>query len=252
MAAAAARPSARLESTQVSKVDGGRGSDAACCQRHAASRDKMSDERLDFPATRRNREPIAAVLKRWLADARLVLEVASGSGQHAVYMAAQLPQLRWQPSDPDPRHLASIERWRRDLRLKARVLAPVKLDVHAKPWPLPEAAGAYDAIFCANMIHIAPYSAALALLAGAGADGGAGVAALRPGGALCLYGPFHRGGVPTSESNARFDADLRARDARWGVRDLDDITRAAAEAGLALDEVAEMPANNLMVRFARG
>ncbi len=197
-------------------------------------------EKLDFPATRRNRDAIGAVLKRWLADADTVLEIASGSGQHAVTFAAQLTRLRWQPSDSDARHVVSVDAWRGELGAGGRLLPALRLDVHDADWGPTR----YDAVFCANMIHIAPWSATAALIAGA-------ARVLNATGALCLYGPFHRGGTPTSASNAAFDADLRTRDARWGVRDLDDVSALAATAGLKLDEVVAMPANNLMVRFTR-
>jgi SAM-dependent methyltransferase len=149
--------------------------------------------RLDAPATQRNREPILAILRRWLASAAdpalsppiSVLEIASGTGQHAVHFAQALPGLRWQPSDPDPSHLASIEAWR-DASGLANVAAPIRLDVRDADWPV----AGVDAIFNANMIHIAPWSAAEGLFAGAGR-------VLVEQGRLFLYGPFHVGGRPT-------------------------------------------------------
>ncbi|UCE32102.1 MAG: DUF938 domain-containing protein [Burkholderiales bacterium] len=192
------------------------------------------------PAAERNRQPILEVLAAVLPESGLVLEVASGTGQHVEHFAAALPALQWQPSDPDPDARASI-----DARIRLagldNVRAAIALDVRRTPWPL-EAA---DAIVCINMIHIAPWSAALALLDGA-------AAVLPPGGVLVLYGPYMRDGVHTAPSNARFDAYLRARDPQWGVRDLREVQAAAAAAGLALDRVLEMPANNLSVVFRKG
>ncbi|MEY3013462.1 MAG: hypothetical protein RIT45_2197 [Pseudomonadota bacterium] len=200
--------------------------------------------RLDFPATRRNREPIRAVLQRWLPARCDVLEVASGSGQHAVFFAAGMPGVRWQPTDPDPRHVESCDAWRADVPTDGRMLAARALDVHDADWAAVLDGAHYDALYCANMIHIAPWSATTALFAGA-------AAVLRDGGAVVLYGPFHVGGAPTAPSNAEFDADLRARDPRWGVRDLEDVVAVAEAHGFLLREREAMPANNLMLWFGR-
>jgi hypothetical protein len=187
------------------------------------------------PATERNREPILAVLREVLPPAGTVLEVSSGTGQHAAFFATQLPQLIWQPSDPDPVSRASIAAWTEGL---ANVQPPLDLDVTRRPWPVERA----DAILNINMIHIAPWRACEALMEGA--------AELLPaGGVLHLYGPYQRDGRHTAPSNAAFDQSLRARDPAWGVRDLDDVARAAARCGLALERVVEMPANNLSVVF---
>ncbi len=191
------------------------------------------------PAAERNREPILAVLRRVLPTAGLVLEIASGTGQHAAHFARHLPGLAWQPSDRDPDALASIEAWRREAGL-ANLRAPVALDVARPPWPI----AAADAVFAANLIHIAPWAACEGLLRGAGA-------VLPPGGRLVLYGPFMIGGRHTAPSNAAFDADLRARDPAWGVRDLDAVTALAAAQALAYVERVAMPANNLTVVFER-
>jgi hypothetical protein len=196
------------------------------------------DARRFAPATERNRGPILAVLERVLPARGLVLEIASGTGEHAVAFAERLPGLVIQPSDGDPDALASIEAWRRHAGL-ANVRAPLALDVHARPWPLAEAP---DAILCCNMIHIAPWSACLALLDGAASW-------LAPGKPLVLYGPFREGGVHTAPSNEVFDASLRERDARWGVRDQDEVAAEAAARGLRLDEVVAMPANNRTLVF---
>ncbi|HWO17609.1 MAG TPA: DUF938 domain-containing protein [Kofleriaceae bacterium] len=190
------------------------------------------------PATARNREPIREVLARHLPATGLVLEIASGTGEHAVHMAAAFPALRWQPSDPSPDALASIEAWRREAELP-NLLAPVTLDVTAPAWPV----AAADAIVCINMVHIAPWEAALALFAGA-------ARALPPGGVLYLYGPYRFNGA-TAPSNEDFDRSLRARDPRWGVRDVRDLEAAAGERGLALGHIVAMPANNHSLVFAR-
>jgi SAM-dependent methyltransferase len=200
----------------------------------------MSDARLHSLACERNRDPILAVLKTVLPSSGLVLEIASGTGMHAVYFAPRLTGLEWQPSDADDVSLASIEAWR-EAEPAPNLRAPVRLDVTAQPWPVERA----DAIFNANMIHISPFEACLGLL-----DGAARL--LSPGGALALYGPFMVEGRYTAPSNEAFDASLRARDPRWGVRDLDVVTERARERGLEREQVVPMPANNLTVVFRRG
>lgn len=196
------------------------------------------DARQVAPATERNREPILEVLRRVLPARGLVLEVASGTGEHVAHFARALPGLTFQPTEYDAARRASVDAWAAGL---GNVRAAVALDATAAEWPVAEAA----AVFCANMIHIAPWSACVGLMAGAGR-------VLAPGGVLVLYGPFLRDGVPTAPGNVAFDASLRARDAAWGVRDLGAVAALAAAQGLALDEVVEMPANNLMVVFRRG
>lgn len=190
------------------------------------------------PATERNREPIREVLARELPASGVVLEIASGSGEHAVAFARGFPGVTWQPSDPDERALASIEAWRAEAALP-NLAAPVKLDVTA-PWPVTRA----DAIVCINMVHIAPWEAALALFAGAGR-------LLAPGALLFLYGPYRFGGVFTAPSNQAFDASLRARDPRWGVRDVDDLRAVAEGHGFALGQIVALPANNHALVFRR-
>ncbi|WP_029010801.1 DUF938 domain-containing protein [Azospirillum halopraeferens] len=197
------------------------------------------DPRRHAPAAERNRDPILAILVRVLPPAGHVLEVAGGTGQHVVHFAAALPALIWQPSDPDEGARASIAARVADSGL-ANLRPPVALDATAAPWPVERA----DAVVCINMIHIAPWAATLGLMAGA-------ARILPPGGPLVLYGPYARGGRHTAPSNAAFDADLRARNPAWGVRDLDDVTAAAAAAGLDPADVVEMPANNLTVVFRR-
>jgi SAM-dependent methyltransferase len=169
----------------------------------------------------------------------LVLEIASGSGEHALHFAAHFPALSFQPSDPDAAALASIAAWREEARLP-NLLPPLMLDVMADAWPIQTA----DAVLCINMIHIAPWEATAALMRGA-------ARILPPDGKLFLYGPFKQGGAHTAPSNATFDDSLRSQDARWGVRDLEAVARTASAAGFAAPVVEVMPANNLSVIFHR-
>lgn len=192
---------------------------------------------LHYPATRRNREPIRAALAQILPRSGLVLEVASGSGEHAVYFARHFPELTWQPSDRDPTLIASIQAHAAASGAK-NIRPPVPLDVQACPWPVTAA----DAVIAINLIHIAPWGVCLALMAGA-------AKILPPGGPLFLYGAFKRGGQHTAPSNDAFDRTLRTQDPSWGVRDLDEVAAAARSHDLVLDVVIEMPANNLGVVF---
>lgn len=189
------------------------------------------------PATLRNRDAIAAVLADELPPYGLVVEVASGSGEHVVYFAARFPLLDWLQSDPDPAALASIAAWVDDAGL-ANLLPPVTLDAAARDWPVKAA----DAILCINMTHISPWEATLGLMAGA-------ERLLKPGAPLILYGPFLEADVPTAPSNIEFDASLRARDAAWGLRDTRDMTAAAEAVGLRLTRRVAMPANNLVLVY---
>lgn len=198
-----------------------------------------SSDKRHAPATLRNRRPILQVLSRLLPETGEMLEIASGTGEHAVYFARRLPGIVWQPTDRDPELLASIEAWRDDAELEN--LPPARrLDVRERPWPVERA----DAIFCSNMIHIAPWEAAEALFSGA-------AELLPPGGLLILYGPFREGARHTSESNRRFDEKLRAQDPAWGVRDRFEVEALAGRAGFALEERVPMPANNLLLVFRR-
>lgn len=196
-------------------------------------------EALVSPAVARNHDAILAVLRRALPPSGTVLEVASGSGEHAVHLAAALPGLRWQPSDPAPAARASIAAHARAAALP-NLLPPLALDAAASDWPVERA----DAVVAINMVHIAPWAATEGLMAGAGR-------VLPAGGLLYLYGPFATGGRHDAPSNAVFDADLRARDPAWGVRDVADVTRAADAHGLHLAERIAMPANNLSLLFCR-
>lgn len=192
---------------------------------------------LTWPAPERNKGPILEVLQRVLPAQGTVLEVASGTGQHIVHFASSLPALKWLPSDPEEDHRNSIRARVEEAGL-TNVAPPLALDVLDQPWPV----RGIDAIVCINMIHIAPWEAALALLAESGR-------LLRGEGVLILYGPFRRDGKDTAPSNAAFDVDLRRRNPQWGVRNLEDVQCHASVAGLALLEVVEMPANNLSLIF---
>jgi hypothetical protein len=189
------------------------------------------------PAAQRNREPIREVLARHLPASGTVLTIAEGSGEHAVHFAQSFPALTWQPTDIDPEALASIEAWRVETGL-ANLAPPIALDVTTDPWPVTHA----DAITCINMIHISPWEATLGLFAGA-------ARALASGALLYLYGPYKFGGTFTAPSNEAFDASLRSRDARWGVRDVKDLEAAAT--GFSLRELVSMPANNHSLIFRR-
>jgi len=192
--------------------------------------------RLDYPATTRNREPLWEVLASVLPQRGTILEVASGSGQHVAYFAAQRPDLTWQPSSREPQERASIDDWARPL---TNVRPALALDV-LEPWPELRV----DGMFCANMVHIAPWACTPALMAGA-------AEVLRAEAPLVLYGPFHVGGSPTSDSNARFDESLQRRDPSWGVRDREDVIAEAVGVGLRFVEAIAMPANNQCLVFER-
>jgi SAM-dependent methyltransferase len=199
----------------------------------------MAEVKLHAPATARNREPILAVLSRTLPQSGLVLEISSGTGEHAAFFAAALPHLDWQPTDLDARSIASIAAHRDEAGL-ANLRPPLTLDAASPEWPVTRA----DAIVCINMIHIAPWAACLGLMAGAART-------LRAGGMLYLYGPFKEKGVHITDSNHRFDLDLRMRNPDWGVRNLDDVISLAADHGLRHVETAVMPANNRSVVFSK-
>lgn len=198
--------------------------------------------RRSSPAAGRNKGPVLEVLRRVFPQSGTVLEVAAGAGEHAAFFAAALPGVTWFPTELDPDGRASIIAWTEHEGL-ANVRPPVALDARDPVWPV-EVDAPFDAMLCMNMIHIAPWEAALGLLAGADR-------VLRLGGVLVLYGPYTRNGAHTAPSNAAFDESLKARDPSWGVRDLGDVEREAAAQGLALDEVVEMPANNLTVVFRK-
>jgi SAM-dependent methyltransferase len=192
------------------------------------------------PSTARNREPILDVLRQRLPAGARVLEVASGAGEHAIFMAAALPGVGWQPTDRDADALTSIAAWRADAGL-VNLAPPLRLDA-ADPATWPK--GPFDAVVCINMIHISPWAASEGLMAGAGR-------VLAPGGRLFLYGPFLEADVVTAPSNLAFDDSLKARDPAWGLRDLAAVTALARAHGLGFAERIGMPANNLVVVFEK-
>lgn len=194
------------------------------------------------PAADRNKDPILAVLRPLVRASRAgarVLEVASGSGQHAVHFAMHLPEVTFQPSDPDAAALASIEAHRAEAGLP-NLLAPVRLDAAADEWPVSEA----DAVVCINMVHISPWAAAEGLFRGASR-------VLSARGFLLMYGPYRFSGLFTAPSNEAFDASLRERDPAWGVRDVDDLRRLGEEVGLLHEATEALPANNHCLVFRR-
>lgn len=195
------------------------------------------DARRHSPAAERNREPILAELQRLLPAEGLVLEIASGSGQHAAFFGAALPRWRWLPSDGDAHALASISAWSEGLN---NVLPPLQLDVLAGIWPGVPAR--IDALFCANLLHISPWATCAGLMRGAARH-------LVAGGLLLLYGPYVVKGEPTAPSNLAFDADLRARDPSWGLREVGAVRAQAEAVNLRWRERVAMPANNLLLVF---
>jgi SAM-dependent methyltransferase len=207
-----------------------------------------ADGRLDAPAFHRNHQAIWAVLQPFLAGkSGDVLEAGSGTGQHVADFAHRSPEITWWPSDLNEQHLKSIAAWRAHAGL-ANIRPPLRIDLSDPVWcsQMHDGGGPGQllAVFCANVIHIAPWRVAEGLFAGAARY-------LRADGRLFLYGPFKRGGKHTAPSNAAFDTSLRDRDPEWGVRDIADLEKLAAGAGLVLIEIAEMPANNLVLVFAR-
>ncbi len=199
----------------------------------------MTDRRLEYPATARNRDAILALLRDMLPASGLVLEIASGSGEHVVHFARAFPDLTFQPSDPEDAALQSIAAWTQDSSL-TNIRPPVMLDATSAQWPV----NAADAILCINMIHIAPWRASEGLFHGA--------AKLLPAGApLYLYGPYRRANVVTAPSNEAFDESLKSRNPEWGLRDLETVAALARDSGFSGPVVTEMPANNLSVVFRR-
>jgi SAM-dependent methyltransferase len=196
--------------------------------------------KLSSPATARNREPIAAVLREVLPERGLVLEVASGAGEHAAFFARLFPHIIWQPSDPQPQALGSIHAHVAEAGLP-NLREPLALDAAGETWPVERP----DALVCINMVHISPWGATVGLMSAAGR-------LLESGGPLILYGPYRRDGVPTAASNEAFDRSLKERNAEWGLRRLEDVAAEADLAGLALERVVEMPANNLILVFRKG
>ncbi|WP_445501719.1 DUF938 domain-containing protein [Microvirga sp. G4-2] len=198
-----------------------------------------SRDALASPSVARNRDPILAVLHRVLPPAGTVLEIASGTGEHAVYFAAALPHLTWQPSDQDEQALRSIAT-HRSISGLSNLLAPLALDAAAPDWPVEQA----DAVVAINMVHISPWRTTQGLMAGA-------ERVLPRGGVLYLYGAYRENGTHTAPSNEAFDADLRRRNPEWGIRDLEAVAELAGSHGLTLVERIPMPANNLSLVFRR-
>lgn len=196
-------------------------------------------DRLEYPATLRNRDAILGVLRDVLPPSGLVLEIASGSGEHAVHFARAFPALTFQPTDPEGAALKSISAWAKETGL-TNIRAPLLLDAASETWPVTSA----DAILCINMIHIAPWRATEGLMHGAART-------LRTGSPLYLYGPYRQAGVVTAPSNEAFDDSLKSRNVEWGLRNLEDVAALAAQTGFSAPEVTQMPANNLSVVFRR-
>lgn len=201
------------------------------------------DRRCHAPATKRNREPILAVLKRVLPSSGMILEIGSGTGEHAAWMAPRLPSHVWVPSDPRTELRDSIAAWAADA-VSGNLKPPRDIDAIVDDWGVDDIAAALVAVVNMNMIHIAPWSACTGLMAGAGRY-------LPAGGLLYLYGPFMRDGEHTAEGNVQFDTALRAQDPSWGVRNLTDVAASAAACGLILREAIDMPSDNLSVIFVR-
>ena len=198
------------------------------------------------PAAERNKQPIVDQLKLVLPSRGLALEIAAGTGQHAVWFAGAMPSWVWQPTDADPEALPGISAWSAQAGL-TNVRSPLLLDVMATRWPSsgPPFTEPFDAIFCANMIHISPWASCAALMRGS-------VRHLALDGIVLLYGPFLEDGVPTAAGNLAFDSSLRERNPQWGLRRLEDVTAQANQVGLRLQSRREMPANNLLLVFGRG
>jgi hypothetical protein len=196
--------------------------------------------RRSAPAVLRNREPIAEVLRDWLPESGTVLEIASGTGEHAVYFAKTFPNLVWQPSDIQPDALASIRAWEAAWPLP-NLKPPLRIDAARAPWPIDAA----NAVLSINMVHISPWASALGLV-----DGAARL--LSDGSPLILYGPWITDAFETAESNLAFDADLKRRDPEWGLRNVEKFAADAEKQGLNLVETRRMPANNLMLLFRKG
>ncbi|MEM8615933.1 MAG: DUF938 domain-containing protein [Pseudomonadota bacterium] len=204
------------------------------------ARGETVDGRRYSPSVARNCEPIGDVLTGWISAHKHVLEIASGTGEHGVHLTQRFPNLTWTYSDIDADSRTSQLAWAASAG-HGRLLGPLSLNMQERDWPT-QAGGPYGAVYCANMIHIAPFTACEGLFSGAGQ-------VLKAGASLLLYGPFARGGT-LAPSNAAFDESLKSRDPSWGVRDLDDqLVPLATSRGFELDEVRTMPANNLLVRF---
>ncbi|MFC5498904.1 DUF938 domain-containing protein [Caenimonas terrae] len=205
----------------------------------------MTTPLASSPAADRNKQPILEVLQQVLPARGTALEIASGTGQHVAWFGAAMRSWIWQPSDADPPALPAIEAWSQQAGL-TNVRSPVLLDVMAPQWPSsgPPFDGPFDAVYCANMLHISPWPTCAALMRGAARH-------LALDGVLITYGPYLEDGVPTAPGNLAFDASLRERDPRWGIRRLADVAAQANQVGLRLQARHQMPANNLLLVFGR-
>jgi len=206
---------------------------------HRFYESREAGARRSAPAVQRNRQPIVDVLRDWLPQRGLVLEIASGTGEHATYFAEQFPQLEWQPSDVHPDALKSIAAWRDESGLP-NIREPLIIDASSPNWPIDRA----DALLSINMVHISPWPAAIGLLEGA-------ARLLEHCAPLILYGPWLKDDIPTAPSNLAFDEELKWRDPQWGIRRVEDFAAAADKRGLTLEQIRTMPANNLMLLLRR-
>ena len=203
------------------------------------------DGRLFSPSTKRNSDPIGKVLSQFLPESGIVLEIASGSGEHGVKFQEKFPNICWQTSDPDPLHRKSISAWIKHQGLTDRMPEPIDLDVETKPWPLiPKLRSSINAIICINMVHICPWRSTQALFEGA-------KNLLNKNEILMLYGPFKINGTHTSDSNSRFDKSLQAQNSYWGIRDLEEVRNLGMKSGLKKPLIIQMPTNNLSVVFQK-
>jgi len=200
---------------------------------------ESSEARQHSPAAERNAGPILAVLQRYLPDTGRIVEIASGTGQHAAHFAAAFPRADWQPCDIDPNALASIRAWRGEVATP-NLAEPIELDVHWRKWPIAQA----DGLVCINLLHIAPWTATQGLFEGASHI-------VTAGAPLLTYGPFRVGGAHVADSNTRFDAELQRRDPSWGVRDIEAVAEVGRANGFEPMETIVMPANNRMLAFRR-
>ena len=201
------------------------------------------DQRLFFPATERNRQSIKVILETCLPKEGTVLEIASGSGQHAVWLQKFFSKIIWQASDPETLHRMSINAWIKEEGLRNIMPPPLDIDVESQPWPLPlPVSSTISAIVCINLIHVSPWSSAEALFQGASSF-------LNSGSPFFLYGPFKRKGRHTSQSNENFDKSLKLSNPLWGVRDLERLNKLSLEKGFENHLIYEMPANNLSIVY---
>ena len=204
---------------------------------------KNPDYRLNFPATTRNRDSIAAVLSNYIAPNSLLLEIASGSGEHGVFFQKKFPSIIWQSSDPELEHRKSINSWINHEGLNSKMPYPLDLDVQRSPWPIDhQLTTLIKGIVCINMIHISPWSCTIALFEKSKSF-------LGQNNFLMLYGPFLRTGKQTSESNCNFDQSLKMQNPLWGIRNLENVNHIAFKNGFKLDNLIDMPANNLSVIY---